>query len=69
MWGSKPHFLDCDPSVRDAVEGLREPDEIKDDVFADIEPVRNDVTILLNILPYTRSLGPRCMPMNSFKST
>ena len=50
MWGSKPHFLGCDPSVRDAVEGIREPDESVDDIFVDIEPVRNDVVIQLNIL-------------------
>ena len=39
VWASKPHFMDCDPSLRDAMEGIREPDKSVDDVFADIEPV------------------------------
>lgn len=41
VYGSKPHFLDCDPSLRTAMEGIREPDRAKDDIFVDIEPVRN----------------------------
>ena len=38
-WGSRPHFFDCDPSLRDAVEGIDEPDQERDEIFVDIEPV------------------------------
>ena len=43
VYGSKPHFLDCDPSLRTAVEGIREPDRSVDDIFVDIEPVGEDI--------------------------
>ena len=39
VYASKPHFLDCDPSLRTAVEGIREPDRSLDDIYVDIEPV------------------------------
>lgn len=39
VWASKPHFLDCDPSLRTAMEGIRDPDRNTDDIFLDIEPV------------------------------
>ena len=39
VWGSRAHFFDCDQSVRDAVEGIDEPDQERDEIFADIEPV------------------------------
>ena len=39
IYASKPHFLDCDPSLRTKMEGIREADRSKDDIFVDIEPV------------------------------
>ena len=39
VYATKPHFLDCDPSVRAGLEGIREADRTKDDIFVDIEPV------------------------------
>ena len=48
VWGSKPHFLDCDPSLLSAVEGIRGPDRNLDDCIADIEPVgRELVTVTI----------------------
>ena len=39
VFGSKPHFLDCDPSLYNAIEGISPPDRDKHDVVVDIEPV------------------------------
>ena len=44
VWGSMPHFLDCDPSLLRAVEGIRNPDRNLDNCIADIEPVGLYVT-------------------------
>ena len=45
VYASKPHFLDCDPSLHSAVEGVRDPDRSVDDIFVDIEPVRDVMSI------------------------
>ena len=37
MYASKPHFLDCDPSLHSAVEGICDPDRNKDDIFNQYE--------------------------------
>ena len=39
VFGSKPHFLDCDPSLFSAIEGVSPADREKHDTFVDIEPV------------------------------
>src|SRR5258705_13557820 len=42
MFLSNPHFLDGDPSLMDAVEGMH-PDQERHRGFMDIEPVRYGV--------------------------
>ena len=49
VFASKPHFLDCDPSLRTNMEGIREADRSVDDIFVDIEPVY--MKKLFNCLP------------------
>ncbi|XP_065921005.1 lysosome membrane protein 2-like isoform X2 [Dysidea avara] len=39
VYGSKPHFLDCDESLHKAVEGISPPNRNRDDILADIEPI------------------------------
>ena len=39
VYGSKPHFLDCDESLFEAVDGISPPDRNKHDIVGDIEPV------------------------------
>ena len=39
VFGSKPHFLDCDESLFKAVDGISPPDRSKHDIVGDIEPV------------------------------
>ena len=39
VYGSKPHFLDCDKSLLEAVDGISPPDRSKHDIVGDIEPV------------------------------
>ena len=56
LWGSKPHFLDCDTSLHDAVEGIRSPDRNKDDIYVDIEPVGE-----YNLFNINSSCGTFCV--------
>ena len=46
VYGCKPHFLDCDPSLWQAVEGISSPDRNRDDVLVDVEPVSMQYKIL-----------------------
>ena len=39
VYGSKPHFLDCDESLLEAVEGISPPDKRVHDIIVDVEPV------------------------------
>lgn len=39
VYGSKPHFLDCNESLREAVEGITPPDRSVHDIVVDVEPV------------------------------
>ena len=68
VFGSKPHFLDCDPSLRTNMEGIREPDRNVDDIFVDIEPVQEEALQLLAIVVlFFRSLAPLSTSISNFK--
>ena len=69
VYGSKPHFLDCDPSLRTAVEGIREPDRSLDDIIVDIEPVENINWSLSFIVFSSRSLALLLMYTCNFRLT
>ena len=70
VFGSKPHFLDCDPSLRAKMEGIREADRNVDDIFVDIEPVREeDLQLLVIVVLSSRLLAPLSMSTSNFKST
>ena len=47
IFGSKPHFLDGDPILRDKVAGL-EPNRVRHDLFIDLEPITG-ANVQLNV--------------------
>ena len=49
-YGSKPHFLDCDESLLEAVEGISPPDRRKHDIIVDVEPVSVSHTMWCTII-------------------
>jgi len=45
VYASKPHFLDCDKSLLEAVKGISPPVRSKHDIIGDVEPVRASVSL------------------------
>ncbi|XP_065920236.1 lysosome membrane protein 2-like [Dysidea avara] len=65
VYGSKPHFLDCDESLLEAVEGISPPDKRVHDIIVDVEPVtgstinvHNRLQVLFNVSQTSQYFEP-----------
>ena len=68
-YGSKPHFLDCNESLLEAVEGISPPDRRVHDIVVDVEPVSvYHVERYASTISLYRLLAVPLMYTNNFRS-
>ncbi|XP_065920344.1 lysosome membrane protein 2-like isoform X2 [Dysidea avara] len=70
-YGSKPHFLDCNESLLEAVEGISPPDRRVHDIVVDVEPITGstiNVHQQLQILFYVRQTSEYFEPFYNITS-